>query len=183
VAQWEKRTLELPPDHGWRCKPGHRIFVANRGAVAFDYPAEWAVEPGPDSIRFTDRKPPDDNCLLQLSVIMLPKGIDWTGLSLGYLLRTWVRQESGTCTIRGEIVTVRRPDLELAWVEDRRMDPREHREACSRACLARGNDVQAFLTIDYWPEDAERAVSVWDEVLRTLQLGVYVQNPTRRRPN
>src|SRR5207249_3004642 len=54
-------------------------------------------------------------------------------------------------------------------------------EASSRACLARGANIQPLITLDYWLDDAQRVEPVWDEVLRTLQLGQYVKDPTRGR--
>src|SRR5712691_7502007 len=81
-VKWKKQVVKLKDDHGWRAKPGHKIFVADRGAVRFDIPENWYVEPGDDSIRFNDKKPPDDDCLLQMSVMYLNGEIDWTGFPL-----------------------------------------------------------------------------------------------------
>ena len=181
MAKWSKKVFKLKDDHGWKAKPGHKIFVADRGAVRFDYPADWVVIPGTDSIKFHDRQPPNDNCLLQLSVLYLPAiGVDWSSLPLTQLLEEAIKSDQRGVLSQGEVVHVRRPDLELAWTETRFLDPTVRREACSRSCLARRSNIQPFLTMDYWPEDAARFVPVWDEVLRSLQLGVYVKDPTRR---
>lgn len=61
------------------------------------------------------------------------------------------------------------------------VDEGEHCEARSRLGLARGNDLQCLITFDFWPEDAERHVPVWDAVLRSLRLGIRVEDPTRGR--
>lgn len=55
----------------------------------------------------------------------------------------------------------------------------EKREARSRICIGIGVAVQALITMEYWPEDAGRAIPVWDEALRSLQLEQYVVDPTQ----
>lgn len=74
MGKWKRQTLKLKENHGWRAKPGYKIFVADRGAVRFDIPQEWIMDPGKDSIKFHDRTPPDDDCLLQVSVLHLSPG-------------------------------------------------------------------------------------------------------------
>ena len=180
--KWKKTTLKLKDDHQWTGTPGYKVFVADRGAVRFEFPETWIVTPGEDAIKFYNRRPPDDDCLLQLSVMRLPPGIDWSGLPLRVLLKEATRDDHRGAVPLGEIVDVRRPDLELAWTEARFTDPVEQREALSRTCLARGSNIQPLITLDYWPEDAGRFVPVWDHVLETLRLGEYIADPTRGAP-
>jgi hypothetical protein len=45
--------------------------------------------------------------------------------------------------------------------------------------LARGWDIQVFMTLDFWVEDAGLLAPVWDELLRSLQLGRSIEDPTR----
>ncbi len=33
-----------------------------------------------------------------------------------------------------------------------------------------------FITMDYWPEDGAKFAPVWDEILRSLQLGNVVDD-------
>ena len=179
MAKWKKETLKLKKNHGWRAKPGYKIFVADRGAVRFDIPQDWVMEPGSDSIQFHDRQPPDDDCRLQLSLFRLHPSVNWSALPLKQLLREAVKGNDQDVISWGEIIYERRPDLELAWMEVRWTDTAQGREARSRHCLARGSNVQPFITMDYWPEDAKRVLPVWDEVLRTLVLGDYIADPTR----
>ena len=177
--KWEKKTLDLPPGHGWKAKPGYNVFVADRGAVRFDFPAHWVVQPGDDgSIKFHDKKPPDDDCVLAVSVIRLPpiQG-GWGGLPLAGLVGEVVKGDPRDATPVGDVVTVQRPDLELAWAEVSFIDPNEKRPARSRCCLARARGVQPLITMDYWEADAEKFTPVWDEVLRSLQVGVPIGNP------
>ena len=179
MAKWSKKEFRLRENHRWKAKPGYKIFVADRGAVRFDYPADWVVLPGEDSIKLYDRQPPDDNCLLQVSVMYLPVAIDWSDLPMTYLLGEALKADERGTLSRGPVHHVRRPELELAWTEFRFFSTNEQREACSRACLARGAGIQPFITLDFWPEDTERLDPVWNEVLRSRRLDEYVKDPTR----
>ncbi len=179
MAHWESHRLKLNDDHNWKARPGFNIFVADRGAVKFEYPESWVVIPGEDSIKFHDRQPPDDDCTLQLSVFHLPPEVDWSGLSLALLVGELVKKDTRDVLDRGEVVEVRRPNLDLAWAEVRFLDPNEKREAFSRTCLARAGTIQPLLTFDYWAADADRCVPAWDEILDSLRLGIVVTDPTR----
>jgi len=180
VAKWNKKVMRLPANHGWRSKPGYKIFVADRGAVRFDLPRDWVVVPDEQTIKMYDKAPPDDDCRLELSVMYLNPQIDWSGLPLVHLFAEATKHGELEELQQGELVYVQRPDLELVWRENRVLDPGENREALSRACLARGSNVLPFITLDFWPEDAGRVVPAWDELLRSLQLGNYIKDVTRR---
>lgn len=172
-ASWQRERYRLPKDHGWKARPGYAIFVADAGAVRFDIPRKWVVEPGPDSIRIHDRKPPKDDCLLQFSLMRLNPSIDWTGLPLKQLLLDIFGGDSRSLEPISDAIGIRRDDLEIVWAEGRFEDENERREALTRACLARSGTIVPFITMDFWPEDAPRFTPVWDEVLRTLRLGDY----------
>ncbi|PMB11341.1 hypothetical protein CI592_03595, partial [Fischerella thermalis CCMEE 5328] len=70
--QWIKETLELKPDHHWESPPGYKIFVAGRGVVRFNVPQNWVLEPQEKSFKFLDKKPPNDDCCLEVSFNHLP---------------------------------------------------------------------------------------------------------------
>ena len=53
-------------------------------------------------------------------------------------------------------------------------DPAGKRKAHSRACLARGGNVQAFITMEYWSEDRRIAAKVWNDMLESLKLAEYL---------
>ncbi len=182
MAKWDKRTLKLPEKHGWHAKPGYKIFVADRGAVRFDFPEDWVVVPDPDSIKFHDKQPPDDDCTLALSVMRLPPG-DWSGLKLSLLVEKLVEKDTRGATLRGEVVEVKRTDLELAWAEVEFIDPNEKRLARSRTCLARASNVQPLITFDFWVNDAPRLGKVWDEILRSLRVAEPIIDPRLGQPN
>ena len=104
MAHWEKRTLRLPADHGWSAKDGYNVFVADRGALRLDFPADWITIPQKSSIRFHDRQPPDDRCFFEVSYVQL-EPIDWSGLPLAGLLQA-------SCAHEGHPVT------DAFWPED-----------------------------------------------------------------
>jgi hypothetical protein len=181
MTRWTTKKLPLKEGHGWKAKPGYSIFVADRGAVRFDVPRNWVAVPQSRSFQFYDRPQPDDDCRLEVSVLYLPPGIDFSDLPVDKALAEVMADQFRDAIARGEIVRARRPDLELAWVEARYIDPVQLREACTRTCVARRGVIQPLITMDFWASDAERFIPVWDEVIRSLQLGVYVKDPTHRR--
>jgi hypothetical protein len=177
--KWSTEVYRLPKGHGWKAKPGYKIFVADRGALRFDIPQDWAFEPGESSFRFYDREPPDDDCRLEVTVMKLNPEIDWSGLPLAEFLEDVTTKESKLDIVsRGEIVHVKRPDLELVWRETRHTEG--GREARSRICLAYGSNVAPLITLDFWADDAARVTPAWDEVLRSLWLGDYIDDMFRR---
>jgi hypothetical protein len=177
---WKRRVYKLDANHKWKAKPGYQIFVADWGAVRFDIPRGWVPVPAEASIKLCDKEPPDDDCALEVSVTHLAP-IDWTGLSLAYMLREVSSTEyRGPVTWRGEIVEQKRGDLEIAWKASRWIDPQERREACSYTCLARREYTQVLITYDYWLDDEARFTEVWANVLESLQVGE--QPPGLGRP-
>ena len=179
MAKWQRQTLRMKKNHGWRAKPGNKIFVADRGAVRFDFPASWVVDPDKESVKLRDLPPPDDNCLLQVSVMRLATGIDWEWFPLTELLEAVIKDDPRGTTPYGEVIYVRRPSHEFAWRETRFIDPVENREACSRTLLARAANIQPLITLELWPEDKAWVDPIWEEVLRTLRVGEYIRDPTR----
>lgn len=177
MAKWKKQTLKLQKNHRWKAKPGYRICVLGRGAVRFDIPQGWIMEPDAASVKFYDGAPPDDNCRLEASYNLIPS-IDWSGFPLEQLLKDVVEGDHRGSISIGEVISVRRVDLRLVWTEFCFQDLVENREAHSRVCIGIGNNVQCLITMDFWPEDRARATPVWDEALRTLKLGMYVSDPT-----
>jgi len=180
---WEKRTYKLDGNYKWKAKPGYQIFVADWGAVRFDFPHGWISVPQEGgSIRFCDREEPDNDAALEVSVMHLAP-IDWSGLSMAYLLKELKGGIEGRGTIvwRGEVVEEKRNDLEIAWNSTRWIDPNENREACSFSCLARRKTTQIFLTFDYWLDDEPRFGTVWRDVLDSLVLGEQVPGMGRPR--
>ena len=184
MARWERRTYKLEANHKWRAKPGYQIFVADWGAVRFDFPQGWVPAPTEGtSVKLCDREPPDNDAALEISVIHLAP-IDWSDLSLAYMLKETAGNDlRGTTTWKGEVVEERRGDLEVAWQAKRWFDTGEGREACSYMALGRRKHTQVLLTYDYWRDDEGRFGAVWRDVLDSLALADQPpglgQRPTR----
>lgn len=177
MSHWHKESLKLKKNHTWKAKPGYKIFVAGKGVARFSFPESWVVEPDSDSIKFYDDKPPDDNCRLAFSYIVLPP-IDWSGLSLSQLIAPAIEGDKRNLEPAGDVIRVPREDMELVWAEFRFIDPVEEREAFTRLSIGRGVVIQTLITFDFWPEDRKRLDPVWDEVMRSLVLERYVSDPT-----
>src|SRR5947208_13957128 len=92
MAEWEQDDLRLHSHHGWRARPGCKIFVADRGAVRFDYPQDWFVVPEEDSVKLCDKEAPGDDSRLPVSYLRLPPA-DWSGLPLAALLDSRMRED------------------------------------------------------------------------------------------
>lgn len=193
AARWERRKLRLKKDHGWECRAGYKIFVADRGAVRFDIPQKWVIAPQEDgSIKFHDKQPPDDDCTLQMTVFYLNEEVDWSGLALGPVVdqitdkqvAKQAEEEDDEPKVehlgRSPVVELKRARLEAAWTETRYIDADEKREARTRTLLARWSNIQPIITFAFWADDAPRMNAAWDELLRTLTLADYVEDPTRR---
>lgn len=180
-SKWLKKTLPLKPGHGWECREGYSIFVADRGAVRFDVPSGWVIEPGKKgSVKVMDATPPDDECTLEMSIYYLSDDVDWSGLPVSTLVVgvTEKEDEDEQRLGLGDLVTFERDGMQVAWRETRFLE--DGQEARSRTLIARWSNIQPLFTFAYWKKDEERLKEPWDEFLRTLRLGDYVEDPTQR---
>jgi hypothetical protein len=177
MTEWDKEVLKLRENHGWKSKPGYKIFVADQGLIRFDIPEKWLFVPGENSFKFHDRQPPDDNCTLELSLIR-HSTINWAGLPLVELIKQCVKEEKDEASGPAEVRVVARPDVEIAWTEVKFTDPHEHRPTRSRTAVARGLRVHALFTFSFWESDLADLDLVWQELLRSLESGMLVKDPT-----
>ncbi len=178
MAKWERNESRLRWGHGWRARPRCKIFIADGGAVRFDYPQDWIVVPDEDSVKLYDKEPPDADSQLAISYLRLPP-VDWSGLPLAVLIETAMAGDERRIDTWGPIREARRDDLELAWREVSFLDPVERLKARSRMCIARRSALQCLITFDFWETNLERCEVLWDTVLETLQLGEFITDPTR----
>jgi hypothetical protein len=183
MAKWNSDKFRLAPGQAWKCAPGYVSIVGDRGAFRFDIPEGWHFVPGTPTLNFYDREPPDDNILLEATPFGLPGAIAWTDLPLSRLFAETTKNARDDIIWQGDPVQSERQGLELLWHETRFIDPGEHREGRSRTLLARRATDLLLLTLSYWPEDAERSQSVWEEVLRSLRMGQHLQLTARRGRN
>lgn len=174
-------TMRMRDHHGWKAPAGYKIVVLDRGAVSFNMPQAWLVHKT-DPFEMHDGLPPNDNARVMCSYWKFPPGIDWTGLPLLELLAKSTEDRQSELLERGEILKHSRKDLELVWLYQKFMDPEEHRPAFSRILMARGEDVMAvhcLITMDYWPEEERKLNPLWEEIMRSLLVGRYIEDPTK----
>jgi hypothetical protein len=179
-------SFPLPENHGWRSKPGYQIFVANRGEVRFDYPEHWIIDSRPP-ITLRDHEPPEDRCRLRLLIYRPAPNRKKPAAPIQQVLEDLMdvaRAENsdddpGYPLGRGDVTVVQREDLELAWRQSRFFDPYKERETLSRSCAARASGVLPLLTFDFPADDRSRFDPIWNEILTSLQVGHYIEDPQR----
>ena len=88
-----------------------------------------------------------------------------------------VRDDERNVVEQGEIIQLKRQTARIVWAQIKFIDPQENREAYSRICIGLGSGVQCLITFDYWADDAERLLHVWDMVIESLVLGLYIRDP------
>lgn len=179
MATWEKHTFKPRTNHNWKSRKGYNVFVADRGAVRLEFPARWIVKPADDCIKFHDREPPDDDCVLAVSYLLLSTEIDWSGLPVHEMVEAATSEDERPVYAKGKITSFKRGKIEFAWREMKFVDPVENREALSRLCIARQPPIQALITFDFWETDAFRFGRVWDDVLDSLVLDEMIKDPTK----
>ncbi len=175
MANWKKRPVDLKANHNWKSKKGYHLFVADKGAIRFLFPETWIVEPAKSSIRFFNKPHPHHSSLLSVSYFNTFPVFTWRSIPLMKLFRSVVEKE-GDSTARGNLVDASRPDIEIMWREYSYQDPDEQREAYRRVCLARSDEIQALLTFEFFPEEAEKSDAAWREILGSLELGKYASD-------
>ena len=177
-----KTTINLPASHAWKCKPGNSLFVADRGAVAFEIPASWVIRHDKkQTLSFHDQAPPADQARISLTVFHLPpvRG-GWGKLPLDKLLaevsqmRATKRKQKGPKPAAPPVIHREvRPELELAWADKAPWkDPQNGRLIHCRQLLARARLVQCLITFDVYAEVAAQFEPIWADLLATLQLAV-----------
>ncbi len=170
------KKLRLQDHHTWKSKPGYAICVLDRGLVRFDYPSHWIVDPDESAVHLHDRPPSVESCDLGVSIFRLPPEAI-PDLSLDEALRDSAGQDREPYQ-QSEVYHASRPDLEIAWLEQRYIDAEYKRDARFRVALARG-PVLCLISMNYWANRAAGLERVWDEVLRTLVMGLHVEDPTK----
>src|SRR2546430_2888448 len=87
MGEWTEERLRMPKEHGWQAKPGYSVFVADRGAARFNIPSGWKLKPTEGgSIQFRNKPEPDDDALLEISVMHLNPQVVWADLPLDEFL-------------------------------------------------------------------------------------------------
>lgn len=174
-----QEMIILQPDHHWDVPEGYKIFVLDRGAVRINVPETWFFEPLEKAFRFVNDQPPNDDCHLNVVFYHLPPD-DWASFPLEDALRQTVEDDPRNVIHKGEIIPVKRQTARIFWTEVRYINTQaEGRLASSRICLGLGSNIQCSVTMDCWADEVERFAPVWDEVMRSLTLGLYIRDPEK----
>lgn len=181
MAKLKKTTIRLRDDHVWTAHPGYKVFVADRGALRFDIPQRWVMRADEDSIKFWNKPPPKDDCILQASLKHLNPQFDWSGIQLLPMFKAATAKDDAAELSRTDPIILRHHGLEAIWHEVRRIDPGEQREAISRMCVAMAGTIYAIISLDFWPEHETRFDPVWQVVLESLRMGQYIADPRTGR--
>lgn len=181
MTKWQKSSLKLAKNHAWKAAPGYQILVVDRGAARLDIPSGWFIGPDETGLEVRNHPKPDDTCLIQISVLPMPEGIDWSEFPLIALFENATADSKTEVLIRGPIVQVDRPGLHGVWRETRYIDEEEHREACSFCIFAREGGIHVVVTLSCWPEGLSEFTPVWEEILRSLRIGEYRDAQTGQR--
>jgi hypothetical protein len=178
--KFAKKTLKMKDNHTWKAPDGYKIVVLDRGVVSFNIPSDWIVAKTEPAFEMNDKEPPDDDARVSVSFWRMPRGVDWSGLPLLPLLAEATKNSREDDILdQGEIIKSPRTDIEIVWREQRFLDPVEKREAYTRIAVARGFDVHTLITSDFWVSDQDRLIPIWAEILNSLQLGRYIEDPTK----
>src|SRR5438552_2961252 len=167
--------LKLKSNHTWKSKPGYSICVLDRGRVRFDYPRDWNVEMKDGAVFLHDREPGIESCDLGVSVFPI-SAEEITDAPIDEMLLNSIEGDRKPYQ-QSEIRHVQKGDVEISWLEQRYLESTQNRDARFRVALARG-PVVCLISMNYWSSRAAGLERVWEEVLRTLVLGVYVTDPT-----
>jgi hypothetical protein len=175
-----KAVLRVKDNHSWKCPPGYKVLVIDRGAASFNIPEDWLMM-GMEPLELHNALPPKDDARLMVHVFRAPSVVDWTGLPLVPFFEEQIQKGYPDTEIlaRTPLVPLQRPDHELVWLQQKWIDKAENREAFSRIAMARGPGMHLFITFDYWVDQADQFEPVWDQVIESLQMGRYIADPTK----
>jgi hypothetical protein len=170
-----EERLRLKDKHTWKAKPGNSICVLDRGLVRFDYPSNWVVEADEGAVHLHDREPGVESCDLGASIFRVPPA-ELASVPLDEMLLESLGTDREPYQ-QSEIRHIQRGNLEIAWLEQWYVENEYQRDARFRVALARGETL-CLISMNYWADRAAGLERVWDEVLRSLVMGLTVKDPT-----
>jgi hypothetical protein len=148
--------------------------------VQFNVPQDWVIEPDNDSVKIKDKPTPKDDVALAMSYYNIAEVL-WAHpqFPMPVIVKMMSEQDDRNPTWKSDVFLEERRDLEQAWLEIKFIDPLEQREAYGRWCLVRGKQIVCLITGECWTEQKERFEEVWREMLRSMILERYMNNPMR----
>lgn len=88
-----------------------------------------------------------------------------------------IREDPRHWSEQGEIIQLKRQTTRIVWTQIKFIDLQENREAYSRIGIGLGSGVQCLITLDYWADQGDLFTPVWDTVMESLTLGLYIRDP------
>ena len=175
------QTYKLKENHSWKAPVGFKVVVLDRGAVSFNIPEKWFVARMEPTFEMHNAAPPDDDARLSVTFFRTRPGIDWAGLPVDALLLHSMKDIDDQDTLGTSTITrLPRTDIEVVWAEQKFIDPVEKpRQAFTRVTLARGFNIHAIISFDYWVNQAGQFRPVWNEIIRSLQIGRVIADPLK----
>lgn len=177
------QTFNLNRGHTWKAPAGYRIVVLENGLVSFNVPEQWSIVQAASGFEMHLGTPPNVESRLRCSYRRVTAEAEQTAPSLESILMETVNKSTPTdpnaptqIVAQTELVNAPREDLEVAWVERQIMNTIKHRLACSRMLMARGWGVISFLSLEYWEDASAQFVPVWEELVRSLELGRQIDD-------
>ena len=185
-----QQTFELPHDHGWKAAPGHKVFVANRGDVRFEFPERFVITHRDEAICFHDAPPPDDACRISLTIWPLPPEAGrrmMDELDLGDLLRQAAEGEGKKTKDRAErpgpVTAGRRLNYEWAWLQYAWNDKESGRVVRARTLMARTPRVALLITFEFYRDLQAEYEPTFGHLMATLRLSEPVTLTMRQGLN
>jgi hypothetical protein len=147
----------------------------DRGAVRFDYPGHWIVQPDDNSLHLHDQPPSVESCDLGVTIFRVPP-MAARELDLDEMLRDSLEKDRKAYA-ESEIYHISRIGLDISWIEQKYLDKDHQRDARFRVALARETAI-CLISMNYWADKAATLEPVWDEVLASLTMGMQITDPT-----
>ena len=186
-GKYVRQTFQLPHDHGWKAAPGHKVFVANRGDVRFEFPQAFVITHGEDAIKFHDAPPPDDACRISLTIWPLPPEVGlrmMNELHLPDLLRDATRDGIEHIVEKpGPVTHGKRLNYEYGWLQYAWNDEESGRVVQARTLMARTARVNLLITFEFYQDRREDYEPTFDHLMDTLRLSEPVTMTMRQGLN
>lgn len=179
MSSFRQERLELKENHGWTSEPDCQVFLADRGAVRFDFPKGWVIEPGDGgTIKIQNRESHGADCCLKMNLFYLREDLDWSGISVSRVLDEVLKKRNpGEILETAPTQRTNRDGLEMAWSGTRYRDRDRTREYWFRALVGRKWNIQPIFTYSYLEPPTPTIRGMWDILLKTLILGTTSKTP------
>ena len=188
--QFTRREVKLADNHGWHDTPGYKICVMGRGDIRFEYPEAWVVVPTESSLKIHDKPYPNDNMVLEVSVLKMPP-VDWSRAPSLEQLISDNMQKQGVLLMPSQVHRMEIPGLQLVWAERDDVDKDTGEPVVWRQahCIPGGHYVGpglvGVITFGFWKRIYEEGDANFNHIVSTIVMGEKIADPSvgPARPN